>query len=442
MTDGAGHAAASVPRDREGRSAEEEGMREAAIDEAERTEASALAVPQVLVVDDEKTVADEVAAGLRSLGFVVRYVTSPQQALAVLRDDPGVTVLVSDIRMPGCSGLELAHAALDGRADKDALSVVLITANANIADALEALRQGVSDFVRKPFRRDEIGKAVLRAHQHAIERRRSAHLRTAMQARIAAMVNENAALSARLLLADDAQSEIEKSLTDALTSRTQFLSLVSHELRTPLVPIIGFSELLASGSITDVAQVREYASTIHEAGRSQLRLIDNILLLTQLSAGELMSLPEDLDPSAIIAAALAEFPGAAGQCLIVNCTAQETRLGVMADRRQASQALAQLITNALRYATPASPVEITVHGTERNVRIDVTDRGPGIPQHMEAALGMPFMQGEMSRSRSHGGLGLGLAIAARLAAIQGGSLAIAPRPTGGTVASLVLLRSP
>lgn len=417
-------------------------MTEAAVDEAERTEASAVAVPQVLVVDDEETVADEVTAGLRSLGFVVRYVTSPQQALAVLRDDPGVTVLVSDIRMPGCSGLELAHVAQDGRADKDALSVVLITANANIADALEALRQGVSDFVRKPFRRDEIGKAVLRAHQQAVDRRRSAHLRTAVQARMAAMVNENAALSSRLMLADVPQSEVEKNLADDLTSRTQFLTLVSHELRTPLVPIIGFSELLASGSITDVAQVREYAGTIHEAGRSQLRLIDNMLLLTQLSAGQLMALPESLDPAAIIAAALAEFPGAVGQRLIVNCAAQDTGLGVMADRRQASQALAQLITNALRYATPTGPVEITVHGTERDLRIDVTDQGPGIPQHMEAALGMPFMQGEMSLNRSHGGLGLGLAIAARLAAIQGGSLAIASRPTGGTVASLVLLRSP
>ena len=417
-------------------------MREATVDEAERSEASAVAVPQVLVVDDEETVADEVTAGLRSLGFVVRYVTSPQQALAVLRDDQGVTVLVSDIRMPGCSGLELAQAALDGRADKDALSVVLITANANIADALEALRQGVSDFVRKPFRRDEIGKAVLRAHQQAVDRRRSTHLRTAMQARMAAMVNENAALSSRLMLADVPQSEVEKSLADALTSRTQFLTLVSHELRTPLVLIIGFSELLASSSITDFAQVREYASTIHEAGRGQLRLIDNMLLLTQLSAGELIPLPESLDPAAIIAAALAEFPGSVGQRLIVNCAAQDTGLGVMADRRQASQALAQLITNALRYATPTGPAEITVHGTERDVRIDVTDQGPGIPQHIEAALGMPFMQGEMSLNRSHGGLGLGLAIAARLAAIQGGSLAIASRPTGGTVASLVLLRSP
>lgn len=416
-------------------------MTDTAIDEGRRTDVPAAVVPHVLIVDDEEAVAEEVAAGLCSLGFLVRYVTSPQQALSILRDDASITVLVSDIRMPGCSGLELAQAALGARTDKDALSVVLITANANITDALEALRQGVSDFVRKPFRRDEIGKAVLNAHKQALDRRRSALLRTAMQARIAEMVNENAALSSRLVLTDVSQSEIEKSLAEVLTSRTQFLTLVSHELRTPLVPIIGFSELLASGSITDPAQVRDYAGSIHEAGRSQLRLIDNILLLARLSAGELMSTPEDIGPGTIVEAAMAEFPAAVAQGLIVNESAQSPGPNVVADRGQACRALAQLLTNALRYATPASPVEVSIQEAEGEVRIDVVDRGPGIPQHMEAAVGMPFVQGEMSRNRQHGGLGLGLAIAARLAAIQGGRLAVTSRSGGGTVASLVLLRS-
>lgn len=417
-------------------------MTEVLLDEADGHPADAAGIPQVLVVDDEADVAEEVAAGLRSLGFAARFDTSPQQTLATLRADAGITVLVSDIRMPGCSGLELAQAALSGRTDADALSVVLITANANISDALQALRQGVADFVRKPFRRDEIGKAVLRAHEQATVRRRMARKRFALRARIAEMVNENAALSSRLSSMGVPGLEIQKTLADALGSRTQFLTLVSHELRTPLVPILGFSELLASGAVTDVAQVREYAGLIHEAGQNQMRLIDSILMLTRLHAGELAPTPEDLDPAAIVEAAIAEFPDAVNQGLIVIGPPEAPGLSVTADRRQATQALAHLLSNAMHYAAPATPVEIAVQGTDRDVSIAVSDLGPGIPRHMESAAGIPFVQGEMSFSRSQQGLGLGLAIATRLIAIQGGRLTVGARPGGGTIAALIFPRRP
>lgn len=396
--------------------------------------------PQVLVLDDEAGVAEEVAISLRNLGFATRFETSPQQALATLGADAGITVLVSDIRMPGCSGLELAHAALEGRTDADALAVVLITANANISDALQALRQGVTDFVRKPFGRDEIGKAVLRAHEQAFARRRLARKRAAMRARIAEMVNENAALSSRLAFTGVPGPEIEKTLSDALGSRMQFLSLVSHELRTPLVPILGFSELLAHGAVTDMAVVREYASLIHEAGHSQMRLIDGILLLTRLHAGELAPTPEVLDPGSIIEATIAEFPDAVSQGLIVISPGAIPGSVILADRRQAAQALAHLLANAMRYATPATPAEIALQETDRDVSIAVSDLGPGMPRHIETAVGMPFLQGEMSFNRSQEGLGLGLAIATRLIAIQGGSLTIEARPGGGTVAVLTFPR--
>ena len=396
--------------------------------------------PRVLVVDDEETAAEEVSAGLRSLGCAVSFTTSAERAREILRADRGITVLVSDIRMPDCSGLELAQEALAERTDDDALSVVLMTANAHLSDAIEALRHGVSDFVRKPFRREEIGKAVRSAHQQAADRRLDARMQAAKRARMAEMVNENATLSSRLALMDAQPPEIEKSLAEALASRALFLALVSHELRTPLVPIIGFAELLASGSITDIAQVREYAREIHEAGRHQLRLIDNILLLTRLSTGELKPALEELPAESLVSAALAEFPAAVTQGLIADRSNWASGLRTVADRAQAVQALVQLLANSLLYATPESPVEIEVTATDDEVRFGIIDRGPGIPQHMETAVGVPFVQGEMSFSRSHRGLGLGLAIASRLAAIQGGRLAIYARPGGGTEATLHLLR--
>lgn len=398
------------------------------------------APPRILVVDDEEAVAEEVAAGLRSLGYVASFTTSAGRAREILRADPSITVLVSDIRMPDCSGLDLAQAVLAERSDSDALSVVLITANAHLSDAIDALRHGVSDFVRKPFRCEEIGTAVREAHRQAADRRLEASMEAAKRARLSEMVNQNATLSSRLALMSAQQPEIEKSLAEALASRTLFLALVSHELRTPLVAIIGFAELLASGSITNIAQVREYAMEIHEAGRHQQRLIDNMLLLTQLSTGELKPALEELPAKVLISAALAEFPVAVAEGLIVDRSNQAPGLRAAADRVQAVQVLVQLLTNSLRYATPASPIEVAAESSDGEVRFEITDRGPGIPQHVEAAVGVPFVQGEMAFSRSQQGLGLGLAIASRLAAVQGGRLTIHARPGGGTEATLHLLR--
>ncbi len=393
------------------------------LDEANGLSADAAGIPQVLVVDDEADVAEEVAAGLRSLGFAARFDTSPQRTLATLRADAGITVLVSDIRMPGCSGLELAQAALSGRTDADALSVVLITANANISDALQALRQGVADFVRKPFRRDEIGKAVLRAHEQATVRRRLARKRFALRARIAEMVNENAALSSRLSSMGVPEVEIQKTLADALGSRTQFLAFVSHELRTPLVPILGFSELLASGAVTDIAQMREYAGLIHEAGQNQMRLIDSILMLTRLHAGELA-------PTRRIST---RFDHRGRHRRISG--RRESGLVVIGPRavpaaghggpKAGHTGLGPSALEAMHHATPATPIEIAVQATDRDVSIVVSDL-PGIPRHMES-LPDTLRPGRDVVRQVAQGLGLGLAIAARLIAIQGGRLTSGPR---------------
>lgn len=400
--------------------------------------AVAPAKPHVLVVDDEAIVAEEIADGLASLGFRAEHVNSAEAALRVLDATPTITVLVSDIRMPTCTGLELAARVLAGRLDSDAISVVLITANANLTDALEALKHGVSDFVRKPFRRDEIGKAVLAAHEKAMAKRNMGAIRRKMQTHIAKMIDQNAALSLKLLLAQPQRPDLDRSLTDALAARGSFLALVSHELRTPLVPVIGFAELLASGSVLMPEQVQDYAGIILDSARLQLRLIDNIILLTRLATGQPEAPPRVLEVGALITAAAAEFRDAAQRGLLVLDPSASTTRTILAVRDHMVSALGQLLANALPYARTDAPVVVQVHETDDMIEIRIADRGPGLPFQMAAFIGVPFVQNDMRASREKSGLGLGLALATRLLALYGGRLDYANRPDGGTEAVLFL----
>lgn len=117
----------------------------------------------VLVVDDEASVAGHLADGLSLLGFRTSAVGSASQALACLASDPGIGVVVTDIRMPGGNGFALARDILAGQCSAQPVEVIFITGHASPDDATEALQVGVRDVLRKPFRLADAARAVERA---------------------------------------------------------------------------------------------------------------------------------------------------------------------------------------------------------------------------------------------------------------------------------------
>ena len=196
------------------------------VTDAEPAESNALSV---LIVDDEANVAGELADAAEDEGYVVHKVNSAAAALAILAEHPEIGVMISDIRMPDCDGLELTRRALDGRDDASALEVILITGHATLDDAVLAVRTGAFDFVRKPFRLQQIFDAVARAIARAIGRRRVAAAVLAMEA----------------LRAGPAHT-----LTDeTIQGGPAILLGLMHELRTPLVPILGFAEKIGRAHV-------------------------------------------------------------------------------------------------------------------------------------------------------------------------------------------------
>src|SRR4051794_31340691 len=152
----------------------------------------------VLVVDDEPMLAEELADGLREEGFEVDTVNSAIAALAALRADPGIGVLVSDIRMPGGTGLSLAAEVLGKEPEARARGVILITAHGSMDQAVEAMRSGVSDFLTKPFSLEDAARAVRAAMERTLARRAAAAARAAIDIELKRAEAIRAELSDRL----------------------------------------------------------------------------------------------------------------------------------------------------------------------------------------------------------------------------------------------------
>jgi two-component sensor histidine kinase len=132
------------------------------------------AVGHVLVVDDDRVLREELAAGLAAYGFTVRSAADADAALAVLAVGPDIAVVLTDIRMPGRSGIALAEQLLATESPFHAVEVILLSGHAGIEDAQRAVRAGAFDFMRKPVRLLALAEVVERAMARALERRRTA----------------------------------------------------------------------------------------------------------------------------------------------------------------------------------------------------------------------------------------------------------------------------
>jgi signal transduction histidine kinase len=391
----------------------------------------------VLVVDDEPMLADELADGLREEGLAVATANSAADALALLRDDPGIGVLVSDIRMPGGSGLSLAAEVLGAMREEVARGVILITAHGSMDQAVEAMRSGVSDFLTKPFNLDDAHRAVRAAMDRTVARRAAAAARAATDARLQKAEEAGTDLSGRLSEALARLEAARASLPPEAGETENRLRLLAHELRTPLVPVIGFAELLEGGHAKTPEAAQSYGQHLREAGERMLETVDKLLTWERLR-GQGAPAREPVDAICLVTEAvsrtrrLAEAGAVRVDILSVPAIPLHVEVDVLA------KALAGLLDNAIRATPPSGAVEVGVEAVGGLVRLVVRDRGPGVSAALLADPGRPFAVDGSALTRKRDGLGLGLAIARLAAERHGGRLALLARDGGGIEAALEL----
>jgi len=213
--------------------------------------------------------------------------------------------------------------------------------------------------------------------------------------------------------------------------RQEFLSNVSHELRTPLTSIMALAETLEAGAISDANNNRRFLSIIQKNATRMQRLIEDILELSAIEAGNVSVVPETIQLRSLVDDVVASLSASATDrnISVENLVADRTR--VVADPHRLMQMLTNLIDNAIKFNREAGTITIQFEHGDRD-RITVADTGEGIPgQHLDR-LFERFYRVDRARSRELGGTGLGLAIVKHLAKAHGGEVMVSSRVGEGT----------
>ena len=241
-------------------------------------------------------------------------------------------------------------------------------------------------------------------------------------------------------LAEAEMSQAKETAEIANRAKTQFLANVSHELRTPLNSIIGFSDLLADGDRGKLpAEDKQgFLAAINQAGHELLRIINDILDMSQIETGDLKLAEGPVNLVACIdgtIAMVAEQAAAKGLVVMENLPDELPEL--IGDQAKIKQMLLNLLTNATKFTESGGEVEISVEYTPGSgLDLSVRDDGVGMDDVELERAQLTFSQLNASSSRQHGGLGLGLAITTAFAELHGGSLALNSTPGAGTKATL------
>jgi signal transduction histidine kinase len=239
---------------------------------------------------------------------------------------------------------------------------------------------------------------------------------------------------------EESERELARVRDEALAANHQksaFLARMSHELRTPLNAIIGFSEVLADGTFGELVEKQsEYVRDIHDSGQHLLSLINDILDLSKVEAGQL-----DLEPAAF------SLPDAIDNAMVLmkeRALRQDVRLVeevdptlgvVVADERKIKQVLLNLMTNAVKFTKAGGTVTLRARVEGDGFSVSVEDTGVGISEADQGVIFDEFRQAEDDFARSQEGTGLGLSLAKRLVELHGGRIGVESEPGRGSIFS-------
>ena len=298
--------------------------------------------------------------------------------------------------------LAVAETALDGRPR----AVAMPTPGARTPDAA-----GVNVI---PLRRDDgtVAGVVVMAHEGSGD---------------PLLAEEVHAANAELQAANEELAVHVEELRDARDrddERTRFLAMLAHELRNPLAAIKNALHVLRRRMPTPADRLADQALRIAERQTaSQARLLDDLLDISRIVLGKITLRLEPIDIVALTRQAIdAADYAVRARAHILRAELPDEPVIVMGDPVRVDQMVANLIHNAVKYTPPAGEITVVVSATTDSATLTVSDRGIGMEPELLARVFDMFAQGETSRTRVAGGLGIGLTVVRHLVELHGGTI--------------------
>lgn len=373
--------------------------------------------PNVLIVNDDPAsllaLSQVLAASAEQLGYHIITARSGKEALreVLLRR---FAVILLDVNMPGMDGFETA-ATIQSRAVSSDTPIIFITAYmADEVSKLNAYRHHAADFLFSP-----VIPAVLCAKVAVFVSLASKNEELVVQAeRLAQQSQAIAEANARLVI----EMQEREVAENANRAKDGFLAMLSHELRNPLAAIKNAGAVLNLPVVTD--ELAAQAHAIIKRQTAHLRdMVSEILDLSRARSGKIQLSRETLDLGSLVSSCVEKFV-ASNRTAHHGLTLNLASVQVDGDRTRLLQVVGHLMENALKYTPAGGHVTIETREEQGEAVLTVTDTGAGIPAEQLPSVFDVFSQGVVALDRSHGGLGIGLAIVQCLVSLHDGVVSV------------------
>jgi signal transduction histidine kinase len=371
-------------------------------------------LPHILIVDDEPEIRQMMALLLQKDGLRITCAEDVAEAFKLLELEQ-FDVIISDVMMPGEDGITFLGRIHDSRPD---IPVVLMTGQAQLEMAVNAIKNGAFDFVCKPFDFDYLRKVIKRAVNYhnlqLMEKRYRIELEKTVVLRTAELKESMAEL-------DFARTAFQQATAD----KSSFMSTVSHEMRTPMNCVMGSLDLLAEEGLSGAAS--EYLAMARQSADNMMTLINQLLAFNAMNIQGGGARQRDLvDLQSFLQTIIVDQqPLFMRKHLALSLQiAAELPRQIWTDREKLYRLFEILLGNALKF-TEHGAVSLVASRIYSEVEGDlllctVTDSGIGVPDEMLERIFEPFVQGDGSLTRCYEGVGLGLAIARQNAKLLNG----------------------
>jgi signal transduction histidine kinase len=237
----------------------------------------------------------------------------------------------------------------------------------------------------------------------------------------------------------NAELERNKALERAIEMKDEFLSLISHELRTPLNVIttaIQAMKYIYRDEMSD--KVREYMNIIRQNAFRQLRLVNNLLDITRANAGRIKIKKKNIDIVFLtrsITESVNAYASRKGINIIFTSLLSEKIIGI--DDEKYERILLNLLSNAIKFTPEGKHIEVKLSSKKKNIRIEITDYGIGIPEDKLALIFERFGQVDSSLSRQAEGSGIGLSLVKKFVEALRGSISVKSKVNEGSTFTIL-----
>jgi two-component system phosphate regulon sensor histidine kinase PhoR len=272
--------------------------------------------------------------------------------------------------------------------------------------------------------------------------RREAHSFRREEIELVGLLGRLVASAVQNIRAYEAERNTVEELRRLSTLRADFVSLVSHELRAPMASIVGSAETLQQRwRELSPSQRESFLALIGSETARLAALVGDVLDTSRIEAGTFTYKFEDVDLAELVRDAVANVALAQDE-VTLSTDVDDGLPSIRGDRDRLKQVLTNLIDNAVKYSPAGEEVVVSAYQQDSAIRVDVIDRGPGVPREQHRLIFEKFGRANIPGSPGKPGTGLGLFIARSIAEAHGGSLDVRSEREGATFTLALPLASP